>query len=316
MARTDPSPMQAQYPASGRTVIFLHIGKTGGTTLRKIIYRNYPKSEILLVRARRRPREETLADFARLPEAERSRPRLIVGHTVYGLHEFIPRPSTYITIVRRPTSLVLSQYAFVQRRPGHRHHDLVTATGMSLEEYLDGGISMEMDNSQTRAISGDLDTPYGRCTNEMLARAKDNLDRNFAVAGVTERFDEMLVMLKQVFGWIKIHYVPSNVSPPSGRPKVSPKTLRRIEEQNHLDAELYRYVNERFDQMRQRYPAFDGDYTRFERTNAWYRPWGDLRYTYPQRIYRRFVGAKREESMAGPSFRSSDPEIPSHPPSG
>ena len=56
------------------TVVFLHIGKTGGTTLRRVLRRQYPESEMMVVRARARPREETLADFAKLPEVERARP--------------------------------------------------------------------------------------------------------------------------------------------------------------------------------------------------------------------------------------------------
>src|SRR4029077_1199286 len=77
------------------TVIFLHIGKTAGTTLRRIPRRHYPKSDIMVVRSRPFTREHTLAQFAELPEAQRSAPRLIMGHTVFGLHELVPRPSTY-----------------------------------------------------------------------------------------------------------------------------------------------------------------------------------------------------------------------------
>ena len=76
------------------TIIFLHIGKTAGSTLRPVLKRQFPRSEAITIRARRRPREETLTDFAQLPEADRMRPRLIMGHTVFGLHESVPRPST------------------------------------------------------------------------------------------------------------------------------------------------------------------------------------------------------------------------------
>ena len=49
------------------TVIFLHIGKTAGTTLRRILRHNFRSSEIMVVRARGRPRTETLGDFAACP---------------------------------------------------------------------------------------------------------------------------------------------------------------------------------------------------------------------------------------------------------
>ncbi|MGH3075770.1 MAG: hypothetical protein ACRDQC_12610, partial [Gaiellales bacterium] len=95
------------------TIIFLHIGKTAGSTLRPVLKRQFSRSEAITIRARRRPREETLTDFARLPEADRMRPRLIMGHTVFGLHESVPRPSTYITMVRNPVRLAVSQYRYV-----------------------------------------------------------------------------------------------------------------------------------------------------------------------------------------------------------
>jgi len=141
-----------------------------GLTLRQILKRQFPSSQTMTVRARRRPREETLADFAQLPEADRLRPRLIMGHTVFGLHEHVPRPCRYVTMVRDPVRLAVSQHRYVLRTAGHRHHEL--AQGMSLEEYIESGLALEMDNSQTRAIAGDIGTPYGGCTPEMLEIAK------------------------------------------------------------------------------------------------------------------------------------------------
>ena len=63
-------------------------------------------------------------------------------------------------MLRDPVSLAVSQYRYVLRTPGHRHHE--AAQGMSLEEYVESGPRSEMDNSQTRAIAGDLGTPVRR----------------------------------------------------------------------------------------------------------------------------------------------------------
>jgi hypothetical protein len=293
--------MQPERPAaapqeSDPTVIFLHIGKTAGTTLRVILRRQFRPSQVMLVRARMRPREETLTDFARLPEAERDRPRLIMGHTVFGLHRYVPRPSTYVTVLRRPVSLVLSQYNFVRRTVDHRHHQVVTSRNMSLQEYIASGVSLEMDNSQTRAIAGDLSTPFGECTSQMLEAAKDNLDRHFAVAGLTERFDETLLLLGKAFGWRRLHYVPANVSPRAMGEQLEPATREAIEEQNRLDLDLYQHVGDRFGETIRRYPAFDRDLSHFRTINSIYRPWGQVRYVIPRRLYgavRQRVGASR-----------------------
>lgn len=272
--------------ANDPTVIFLHIGKTAGTTLRRVLRRNFSSSDVMVVRARGRSRTETLPEFAKLPEADRARPRLIMGHTVFGLHELVPRPSTYVSMVRKPKSLVLSQYTFVQRTEGHRHHEEVVRRGMSLEDYIGSGLSLEMDNSQTRAIAGDLDTPFGACTDEMLERAKRNIEHHFAVVGITERFDESLVLMQHAFGWRRINYVRANVAP-GKRPEPSEEALRLIEEHNRLDIELYRWVGERFDAAIAADSGFAASYARFERSNSLYKPWGNLTYTLPQRVYTR-----------------------------
>ena len=267
------------------TIIFLHIGKTAGSTMRQILKRQFPCSQTMTVRARRRPREETLADFALLPEAERLRPRLIMGHTVFGLHEHVPRPCRYVTMVRDPVRLAVSQHRYVLRTPGHRHHEL--AQGMSLEEYIESGLALEMDNSQTRAIAGDIGTPYGGCTPEMLEIAKRNLAGHFAWVGVTERFDESVVLLGRTFGWRDVRYVSANVAR-SGAPPTEAE-LDLVRRANQLDLELYEHACRLLDERIAAEPEFAEALERFRRANARYGRWGRLTYTLPSRIKRRLA---------------------------
>jgi hypothetical protein len=267
------------------TVIFLHIGKTAGSTMRQILKRQFRSSERMTVRARRRPREETLADFARMPEADRLRPRLIMGHTVFGLHEHVPRPCSYVTMVRHPVKLAVSQYRYVLRTPGHRHHARVQ--GMTLEEYVESGFALEMDNSQTRAIAGDVGTPYGGCTDEMLKTAKRNLADHFPWVGVTERFDESVVLLGRTFGWKDVRYVPANVARSSAPPTSEQTAL--VERMNRLDLELYDHACRLLDERIAGEPGFAAAYERFLRANARYRHWGRLTYTIPSMVKRRFA---------------------------
>jgi len=263
--------------------------------MRQVLRRNFRSSDIMGVRVRGRPREETLERFAALPEEVRARPRLITGHTVFGLHEFVPRPSTYISLVRQPRSLVVSQYRYVLRTPGHRHHELVTSGRMSIEEYIRSGISMEMDNSQTRAIAGDRSTPYGGCSDVMLETAKRNIVEAFAVVGLTERFDESLILLQKTFGWSKLRYVRVNVAPHAQSLELSDEARGLIEEHNRLDNELYRFVIERFEEAVARHPSFQDEVARMKRANSLYRPWGVLTHTIPQRAASK-VGLKRVRS--------------------
>lgn len=273
-----------------RTLIFLHIGKTAGSTLRQVLKRQFPSAQVMTIRARRRPRTDTLADFARLPELDRMQPRLIMGHTVFGLHEGVPRPATYLTMLRDPVRLAHSQYHYVTRTPGHHHHDAIR--GLTLEEYVESGISFEMDNSQTRAIAGDLGTPIGECTADMLERAKRNLDEYFSWFGLTERFDESILLLRRTFGWRDVRYVSRNVS----RSRVELTNAQRalLKRKNWLDLDLYEHAGRLLEARIAGEDGFGTELDRFRRSNARYRTWGRITYTWPSAIKRRIAPEVRD----------------------
>ena len=274
------------------TVIFLHIGKTAGSTVRRIVARQFPSSQTLELYARhppspvrqealespppaeRAPREESLAAFGRLPLEQRAACRLLLGHTVFGIHESIPRPCTYVTFLRDPYRLLPSQWTYIRSTPSHRLYDAVRR--MSLSEFAQSGVTINTDNSQTRALSGAVGVPFGGCDEDMLGRAKENIDRWFSAVGITERFDESLLALQEAFGWSRLHYVSVNVSRSAARPEMSNEDRDLIAELNRFDLELYRYANDRLDATLAAVPDVEAALARLRRRNALYRPIGVL----------------------------------------
>jgi hypothetical protein len=262
------------------TVIFLHVGKTAGATMRSALRREFGRGQVMEIRAPevapdRLRRDGAVEWFASLPQSERARPRLIMGHMTYGLHAFVPRPSEYVTLLREPVALVRSQYNHVRRHEGHLLHDRAKAYP-DLASYIESGISLEMDNSQTRAFAGDTTTPFGACTPEMLDRAKANLER-FAVAGLTERFDESLVAMIRTFGWRRVAYVTTNVDP--NRAARQPLTEREsdlVREHNVLDLDLYAWANDRFQRDVVGAAGFAADLETFLARNRRYGPFGKI----------------------------------------
>jgi Galactose-3-O-sulfotransferase len=277
------------------TIIFLHIGKTAGLSLRMILRRQFPASRVMDVRnpvtdRSRLRREGANAYFAALPESERSRPRLIMGHATFGIHEHIPRPSTYITLLRDPVSLNVSLYHYIRRTSNHVLHERIKEHP-TLDSFLRSGISLETDNSMTRAIAGDTSAPFGGCTEEMLAEAKRHIETNFSLVGFTERFDESLMLLGRAFGWSNLHYVPVNVAGgQQPREPVSDDTIELIRRQNRLDVELFGWATARFDAAIAADPGFGEDLRRFRVSNRRYRPWGTLTYSWPKRAFDRVAG--------------------------
>jgi hypothetical protein len=276
------------------TVIFLHIGKTAGSTMRRILRRQFPAGQVLdltekIPDPRYRLRREGMPDlFATMPEAERARPRLIMAHTIYGLHEHVPRPSTYVTLLRDPVKLVISLYGFILRRPGHRIFDEVAGAELTLEGFMRSGVSLEADNSQVRALAGDRTAGFGEVDDDMLELAKAHIEERVGWLGFVERFDEGLVALQRTFGWTNTYYVPVNVASRSGQPP-APEVLDLIREQNRYDIELYRWANERMDRLILEDPGFAAARERFLRLNRLYRVWGHLSYTLPKKVHDRVV---------------------------
>ena len=142
---------------------------------------------------------------------------------VYGIHTAVPRPSTYVTLLRHPMARVISGYKSARYWPGHRLYETVNERQMDLAEYVRSGIALEMDNSMMRAITGNVSTPYGECTDGMLEHAKRLIATEYAVVGLTERFDETLMVLGRTFGWSRLCYVRANVS----RKQIKPTSRKR-----------------------------------------------------------------------------------------
>src|SRR5438876_241275 len=195
------------------TIIFLHLPKAAGSTLAGIFRRQYPE-EATYVRYGK-PGTRPFDEIRDLSDDRKSGLRLLAGHLPFGIHEVLPRPARYVTLLRDPIDRVISHYHFVRRSPDHHLHDAVTSRRMTLRDFVESGISRELDNGQCAWLgwSVDLVARGDRTSPELLARAKRHLEEWFVIAGITERFDETLLLLKDRLGWTRsIYYREENVT--------------------------------------------------------------------------------------------------------
>src|SRR6059058_5429994 len=140
-----------------KALIFLHIPKTAGTTLNRIIEWQYSPFEIFTMdpyRIRATPER-----LKRLPERRRRRLRMVRGHMLYGIHEFLPQGATYFTMLRDPVARALSTYYFILRRPLNPLHRKVKGGGLTIEDCIQQ--FPERHNLQCRFIAGVKDTAIG-----------------------------------------------------------------------------------------------------------------------------------------------------------
>jgi len=219
--------------AAQESVIFIHVPKAAGTTLNRLIEWEYPLLKIYSVdpyffRWSR-------AHLWRLSKDRLTRFRVFKGHMMFGLHEILPQPATYITILRDPVDRVMSAFYFARNYKLHPLYWKFSRENWTLEDFV---TRLPRDNVQCKFIAGAV---YKEpCTAEICERAKENLVRHFSVVGLLERFEESLALMKLRFGWTLKNYSSFNVARTRPHKRDLPKsTLDLIQERNHFDIELY-----------------------------------------------------------------------------
>jgi hypothetical protein len=235
-------------------VAFLHIPKTAGTTLNAILARQYSPDETREIMMRGMswlvPRPtlvpKPLISFSKILRLKSTlrhgrTVRMIHGHFDLSIREVLPDDVRLFTFLRDPVERAISHYYHYRRQTGDPIHPL--AMRSTLEEWVRDCGLVEMDNGQTRRLAGEMNLPCGRVTQELLDRAKANLARNFTVVGLTERFEESLILLQHAFGWPLHRFAPRNVGGDRlGRDEVSGETLKVIQDCNRYDLDLYRFA--------------------------------------------------------------------------
>ena len=253
------TPVDSETSAPKPLLLFVHIPKTAGTTLRTVLSMNEPGARSRAVgnvfkggggisrTVVPRLRQGNLPDLTRI--------RLIRGHVPLGVRDlYAPhlaegREMRCFTFLREPADRTLSHF-FAIRAEGRAYGLPPLGPNATLDEALERGYVH--DNLQTRMLSG-LTEPFDEVDDDMLERAKHNLSEELAFFGLTERFDESLVLAKQRLGLRTILYRSSRVN--TGRPRGNdiPADLREAAERcNRYDMELYAFAQELFEKIPER----------------------------------------------------------------
>jgi hypothetical protein len=232
------------------SLIFVHIPKTAGTTLNRIIDWEYNPLRVYSLNGRYF--RWAYHRLTRLSARQLAKFRIFKGHMPYGLHRYLPQPARYLTILRDPIDRAISEYFFAvtdQFHPDRQH-----VSQMTLEEFVRSDPS---NNTQTKRLSGQIkgyDFLAGDCTPAMLDSALENLDRDFELIGLSERFEESLALAKITFGWKIPRYGSFRVTkrrPPKSEIPESTRTL--IADLNQFDIALYRRGVALFEQKIEQY---------------------------------------------------------------
>ncbi|MBD1381913.1 sulfotransferase family 2 domain-containing protein [Metabacillus arenae] len=216
-----------------KVAIFVHIPKTAGSTLRRILKKQYDPSEICF--ANKEEMKEKLTNFSK---EELEKLKCINGHICFGIHEYLSnRPYVYYTMLRDPVEQVISEYYYILRKPNNMAHNKVK--NMSFEEFIySDEFKGHTSNRQTCFISGE--------PKKDLSKAKENLMKHFSIVGITEMFEESVFLINQELGW-KNFSLKKNINVTKNRPTrddIPEHVIETLKKNNELDIELYHFGKE------------------------------------------------------------------------
>ena len=266
-----------------QTIVFLHIPKTGGTSLHEILVENFRDEEICPERFNRLEHwnSDDLAQF-----------RFFSGHFDRGGLDRIPQQKSVISIFRDPKRRILSLYYFWRS-----HKDAVIkranlhgpriAKQMPLLEFLrnrSDSVPQNIDNMLARTLLGKIS--IGRngeylCPKpEVLPRVTEYIER-MAAFGIMEEFDESAQHILSTLGFPIPERIPharnsESLNDPNleriEREPVTPEIEAELERLTEMDQQIYEYARRRFRQLLsekvQRRKAQTNETTTVDRTPA------------------------------------------------
>lgn len=269
-------------------IIFLHIPKSGGSTFHTILRKKFKKPEIYNIFGARNHDPEVIK-FVELAEAEREKIGLLKGHMPFGLHQHLPGAAKYISFLRDPVDAVVSRYYYIKKNAHNPKHEQVHGAGMSISEFVTSGVVFGTNNCHCRFLTGEIDRlSYGE-NKDLYQNAIDNIERHFLWVGITERFDESILVLAELLGWKKPpYYIKQNVNTArKSKPRLSDDDRKIIASYNQDDQALYQYANEKLDAQINKIADFDQKLADFQKVNQKI----SRRYAWlPDNLQQLFVG--------------------------
>jgi hypothetical protein len=238
----------APAPRTDRAaVLFMHIPKTAGTSLRSVLHEIVPPHERVYLYPRSPNLGVPAERFPELPQEVRDQLRLVFGHFRFGIHEALSQPAMYVTMIREPIDRLISLYYHHRGSPTAAHHRAIVDGDLSLEDYLLSGM-FTTDNQMVRQITGTRGVPFGQSDDAMLELALGRIRTHFSAVLVMERMDASMRRLGELLG-TPIPEIPRK-NPTRARPKrdaVDPALRDRLAHVNRLDMALYEHAKAVFD---------------------------------------------------------------------
>jgi hypothetical protein len=235
---------------SSRKILFNHIPKTGGVTLRIILNRVYGPENIFLIKSTNIG--GSIETFSKYSDSERDKFTAIAGHGAGLFSGWLTEPYR-ITIVREPVALFLSQYYYLKTRKDSGFYEQVHPL-QTIEDYIEFAIGNGQDNLLTRYLSNSIqfladpgiNVPEMSTEGDKFCEKALGSLREYDTIIDLDDFDAGIYALAKRLGWRKIPvYRPANINKSNpGRAMLTSSLKNRLEEVLKYDLEIYKVFRE------------------------------------------------------------------------
>lgn len=243
-------------------LIFVHIAKTGGSSLTALILRHEGWRSVQSLDGGVQERDHE--SFKGCTPRRLEEISVVCGHGSYGYETFFEdRNPRHFSIFREPISRVVSLYNHIMRRTNHRLHAQVAGSNMSLEEFVENDVAHEIDNGMLRDIhpnhkKGKVDHHLNVIDESVFDHAREEILNEWFGFGILERMQDSIELLAHRMNWPN-YYVPALNRNRSGSPgKISERAREAICQRNLYDIRLYELLVEEFDRRYEAYQADEG----------------------------------------------------------
>lgn len=227
-----------------RKILFDHLPKCGGSTLNTYLEAHYPSRRTYSTDGWEP--EKSVEEFKRFSKHKRYGFHLVKGHLANELIDLAHPECLKITVFREPVDRLVSHYFFAKETPRHYLYPKIHALALSLEAYIESGLSGELRNWYTTHFTGLSLSEAEADPENSVKLAFDNVSRKYDVIGFLDSFTVFTSTLRER-AHLRLTYQNKKANVTKKRvalAEVEQSAINKIKQINHLDIELYKRLRD------------------------------------------------------------------------